>query len=1368
MGENDRELLKSIDEIVLSGAAGEHEAGTLPDLVARIVRAAPRPGDHFREQLLARLQGELAAQGEAIHAARATHLSEVAVTSTSTAQGAISSRRIALPVGTLSRLLAGKMGRYASLAVGLAVMAVVFVGMASMFNQRIKVSKGSQGNQTPTGAASGVLTATIDASTLISGLKPSQLLNTGPISQMAWSLDGNTLATFGGTDLELWDTKTGKSRRSIYASEAYGLAWSPDGNVLAVGYDVNKVKLIDVNTGGELRTMSDEIPTGVNPYMNRRLAWSPDGTTLAASMGYSIVLWDAVTGRKAATLSKADELIAQADLSFSPDGSILASNVAHDVHLWRIADGTLIGALPATSLPPPPPVPTAVPGIAGTQQPPPTTLPDDDPRRYLSYPGLRGIAWWPDNNVLFTDWSYAMILWDAKTGEVRRTIPYGNNNSSWSSIITLAGGHIVGLLTSGPQSRGTIRLWNADTGEPVSNKLPDGASSIAGSPDGQALAVSTQNEVTIWGIGAELPPTTPTAKPVEPTRSTPVPAANTQTKPACGAWTVVDSPNVDVTNELRGVAAISNEDVWAVGYHSIGPNGYVNGKPIPDRKMTLTLHWDGTRWKPIPSPNVEGGNNYLTGVTAVSNKETGQAEVWAVGYYTTTTDLAQPLIIHWDGASWSRIPTPKLNTNNNPLNAVTALSNKETGQVEVWAVGSYRDGIDYNDLYNSKPMPPSQTLILHWDGKAWIQVASPSPGKYANHLISVAASASDDVWAVGDQAIGGGGSDMYVLQPLVLRWDGSTWSAVPVPDSANSVSGVAAISKDNAWIVGGSNTEGSSEARILRWDGSRWRAANYPSPQLPQDAQPQNVLGAITAISAKSAWALGFYTNDSAQTAQGQTWALYWDGAVWSRISAPRLQLPGDANLDGYNDVAAIAATATGDVWAVGTLNSQGQQSKTLIMRYTGAPCSVAPTAGLDNTPSPTPTLSLSPSPALTTPNPPKEATPPPSPPTTYVYPSPTPVPDCGLVWSVVPISSTGNLLGVAALSPEDVWAVGYTFDTPRRTLIEHWDGAQWSVVPSPSVGEGDNMLNGLVAISSEDMWAVGQYGAKPGRTLTMHWNGKTWRVVSSPDPQADQSVLTAVAAVSPSNVWAVGYYYPRGATSSSGAQSSGASQSHTLIEHWDGRNWTIVASPSPSQQDALSSLGVVSANDIWAVGNSATCDQYWCTSRSLLLRWNGKVWSRYTGPIPSDNGLSLSGLAVLSANDIWASGAIWTGDPDGSDIVLHWDGKSWTQALSSFGGTNGGFSAIAALSGQDVWAVGGGFDPSNRHWDGSSWSWQPVVSADPNAVYRGGVGGLHAIAALSPTDVWAVGGFDFNNGNNGKDKGALVLRYGNVPCRDR
>src|SRR4051794_13492246 len=87
-----------------------------------------------------------------------------------------------------------------------------------------------------------------------------------------------------------------------------------------------------------------------------------------------------------------------------------------------------------------------------------------------------------------------------------------------------------------------------------------------------------------------------------------------------------------------------------------------------------------------------------------------------------------------------------------------------------------------------------------------------------------------------------------------------------------------------------------------------------------------------------------------------------------------------------------------------------------------------------------------------------------------------------------------GRLGGVAAVSTNDVWAVG---NAGGDTLTEHWDGTSWSIVPSPHPGASTNELFEVVALSTNDVWAVGYYyDGSTDATLTEHWDGTAWSVV--------------------------------------------------------------------------------------------------------------------------------------------------------------------------------------------------------------------------------------------------------------------------------
>src|SRR3954469_10905786 len=87
-------------------------------------------------------------------------------------------------------------------------------------------------------------------------------------------------------------------------------------------------------------------------------------------------------------------------------------------------------------------------------------------------------------------------------------------------------------------------------------------------------------------------------------------------------WSVVASPNPDPNvNILHAVAGVSSDDLWAVG--RMARNKADTG--IPPGTRTLAMHWDGSAWTAVSSPNV-GDNDVLTGVAAQ-----GPAAVTAVG-----------------------------------------------------------------------------------------------------------------------------------------------------------------------------------------------------------------------------------------------------------------------------------------------------------------------------------------------------------------------------------------------------------------------------------------------------------------------------------------------------------------------------------------------------------------------------------------------------------------------------------------------------------------------------------------------------------------------------------------------------------------
>lgn len=344
---------------------------------------------------------------------------------------------------------------------------------------------------------------------------------------------------------------------------------------------------------------------------------------------------------------------------------------------------------------------------------------------------------------------------------------------------------------------------------------------------------------------------------------------------------------------------------------------------------------------------------------------------------------------------------------------------------------------------------------------------------------------------------------------------------------------------------------------------------------------------------------------------------------------------------------------------------------------------------------------------------------------------------NCGS-WKVVsspnPVGAGAIFLnGVAAVSANDIWAVGgYQNPVNYQTLIEHWDGTKWSIVASPNPGTSNDNLLGVSAVSANNIWAVGDYTDPgfPQQTLIEHWNGTKWKVVPSQNAGMSSNVLNGVAAISANNIWAVG--------------SDGNGE--TLTEHWNGSLWSIVPSVNNGTGATLNAVTQVpGTSKLWAVGISTGGS---ILAQTLIERWNGTKWSISLSQNPSSSTNDLKGVAAASAKDVWAVG-IYAVTVNGPDLTLieHWNGTKWSVVPGANPGMNSdSLSGVAAVSANNVWAVGQYVDSSNNlktlieHWDGIKWS---VVSS-PNP---GSQNSLDAITLVPHTSqAWAVG--SYSNGS--------------------
>lgn len=354
-------------------------------------------------------------------------------------------------------------------------------------------------------------------------------------------------------------------------------------------------------------------------------------------------------------------------------------------------------------------------------------------------------------------------------------------------------------------------------------------------------------------------------------------------KPAATAceWTATITPNPgNVGNSLAAVAAISSDDVWAVGSYGYRRGGYtppppnsIGGPFFRGIDHALVVHWDGrgwTRMEPPAPPGAEQGAS-LNGVLALSHDD-----VWVTG----ETALGGALYFeHWDGSTWSVVPTPVSGVNTWPSHDLAA-----TGSRDVWFAGTRNDGLG-----------TLRTLTMHWDGARWGVIPSPNLGSKGSQLTAVAAIAPDDAWAVGHAG----------HRPVGMHWDGAAWSIVPMPSDETfyQLEDVAAGPDGRLVAVGASYQTAGGRPQtlglILTWDGHSWRIV---------ERHPGTAFQDVVLASPDDAWIparAGWDTKGPVTQV-----LLHWDGRHTETEAVP--VLPAEGWIGG------LATLPSGELWAVG------------------------------------------------------------------------------------------------------------------------------------------------------------------------------------------------------------------------------------------------------------------------------------------------------------------------------------------------------------------------------------------------------------------------------------------------------------------
>ena len=178
----------------------------------------------------------------------------------------------------------------------------------------------------------------------------------------------------------------------------------------------------------------------------------------------------------------------------------------------------------------------------------------------------------------------------------------------------------------------------------------------------------------------------------------------------------------------------------------------------------------------------------------------------------------------------------------------------------------------------------------------------------------------------------------------------------------------------------------------------------------------------------------------------------------------------------------------------------------------------------------------------------------------------------------------------------------------------------------------------------------------------------------------------------------------------------------NSVALHFNGSTWTKSAMAKASR---VNKVAVISPTNVWAVGQG-TNDKF-----SQVQHFNGSAWSVVSSP-HFTNGESLNSLIVVSPNNIFAVGVSLDGLKNRIPLVEHFDGSKWSVVVvpNIIGGE---LIDIAAISPSDIWAVGavGGATSAalTLHFNGQQW----IRVSAPSASLLG-------VTALATNNVWAAG----------------------------
>jgi hypothetical protein len=344
-------------------------------------------------------------------------------------------------------------------------------------------------------------------------------------------------------------------------------------------------------------------------------------------------------------------------------------------------------------------------------------------------------------------------------------------------------------------------------------------------------------------------------------------------------------------------------------------------------------------------------------------------------------------------------------------------------------------------------------------------------------------------------------------------------------------------------------------------------------------------------------------------------------------------------------------------------------------------------------------------------------------------------------------VGFTANVLHAVAATRDGTvaWAVGYTEKDgpPRLPLAVRWDGSTWNLEPVPMSGS-EGLLLGVGLSPKGHVWAVGARVAPFGRSLVaMRWRNGAWDVEATigeeavdpgpagrtPLPVPVTTGLYDVEPVLDDDVWVVGEGVPA-AVDPGGIPVLPVDIATPVVARWDGHTFKLHRIPASGRQSYhLRAISAASPDDVWVVGYSRDAS---LTTTARTYHFDGVAWRLVPNPAELLPGSRLFDVVAISGADVWAVGGSGVDGP----VYIHWDGKAWTRAAAPPAG--GAALTVDGVASDAVWAA----SPADYfRYDGTAWTLASSgVPAGSRAGEIGRAGVRRGMVALGRCSALVVG----------------------------